>query len=293
VEQWAAADLANRRELEAMLAIWSESEGADPEIDVDAAWQQVKERIGESEGHGKVIPLWRGPMVRWAAAAAVIVGLFALGHLFVSPQEAFVAFADRLTSTLSDSTHVVLSPNSRMAVRMGDERRIALHGQAWFEVARDVTHPFIVQAEDLQVTVLGTGFEVSAYDSANVWSVRVRHGRVRVQAQDQQVELGAGERVRYDRGTGSLTREGPVSVETWGDRIVRFENAPMSEVAGELQRMFHVRVDLSNEALGRCRLTATFENERIEDVLHVISGTFGLRLSQPASDHFVLEGDGC
>jgi transmembrane sensor len=180
-----------------------------------------------------------------------------------------------------------------MKAEMGRQRHITLAGKAWFEVARDESHPFVVEAGDLDVTVLGTGFEVSAYDTSGTWTVRVRHGRVRVEADTQRVELTAGERVVLDRATGRLTMGVPVTTETWGDRIVRFENAPMSEVAAELQRMFHVRVDLSTEALGRCRLTATFENEPIEQVLHVISGTFGLRVERPANDHYVLRGDGC
>jgi ferric-dicitrate binding protein FerR (iron transport regulator) len=300
VEQWSAADPANRRELEAMLAIWSAGRaGPEPggpsggtEVDVDAAWRKVKARIDASDERGKVIPLWR-PMLRWAAAAAVIVGLFALGRFLMQPQGSFVASAENVKATLQDSTRVILSPGSQMDVRMGDERRIAMSGKAWFEVARDEQHAFIVRTEDMLVTVLGTGFEVNAYDSAQVWSVRVRHGRVRVEAGGDQVELREGERVSFDRKSGLLQRGKPVTVETWGERIVRFENAPMSEVTQELQRMYHVRVDLSNDVLRDCRLTTTFDDQTIEEVLQVISIQFTLQVSRLASDHYVLIGDAC
>lgn len=204
-----------------------------------------------------------------------------------------VALAEPVTTRLEDSTEVVLSPGSRLEARMASERTIALHGRAWFEVKRDKEHPFIVRSGGLEATVLSTGFEVSAYDTSNVWSVRVRHGRVRVEAGEERVELVAGERVRFDRGTGAFAREGPVTVEAWGDRIVQFQNAPMSEVVTELQRIYHVRIDLLNEALCTCRLTATFENEPIDQVLSVLAGTFGLRVTRPAKDNYALDGDGC
>lgn len=293
VEHWAASDPANQRELDAFREIWRSSGGPLPEVDVDAAWNIVQRRISATGGRGRVIPLWGRTAVRWAAAAAVLIGLFIVARQFSPNGQEVMAYAQPVSAVLEDSTHVVVSPASRVEAHMGNERRIALQGRAWFEVARDTQRPFIVEAQDLRITVLGTGFEVSAYDTTQVWSVRVRHGRVRVEAGADQVELAAGERASFDRASGQLARSGPVTVEVWGDRIVQFDNAPLGEVAAELQRIYHVRVDLTNEALARCRLTATFDNEPIGQVLSVISSTFGLRVDQLAPDHYALDGDGC
>lgn len=292
VEAWAAADAVHRRELDAMLSIWELGAGPSPEVDVDAAWLKLSDRMRSQNGKGRVIT-FRDRRGWWAAAAAVLIGLFFVGRSLTNTSETLVAGVETTTSVLDDSTRVVISPNSRLEVSMGRTRHVELTGQAWFEVARDEKHPFVVRSDDLKVTVLGTGFEVSAYDTAGTWTVRVRHGRVRVEADTQRVELTAGQRVILDRATGRLLAGTSVTTETWGDRIVRFENAPMSEVTAELQRMFHVRVDLANEAMGRCRLTATFENETIEQVLRVIAGTFGSSVEHPANDHYVLRGDGC
>ena len=292
VETWAAADPANRRELDALRSIWELSAEPSPEVDVDAAWLKVNDRIRDTNGKGRVIT-FRDRRGWWAAAAAVLIGLFFVGRSLTSASETLVAGLESATSVLEDSTRVMISPNSRLEVTMGRTRHIELSGKAWFEVARDEAHPFIVGSDGLKVTVLGTGFEVSAYDTAGTWSVRVRHGRVRVEVDTQRVELTAGQRIVLDRATGRLLAGAPVTTETWGDRIVRFENAPMSEVTAELQRMFHVRVDLANAAMARCRLTATFENEPIEQVLRVIAGTFGSAVEHPANDHYVLRGYGC
>lgn len=293
VERWAAANEDNRRELEAMLAIWSESSDPAPAVDVDAAWQKVRSRIDGVTRSGRIIPLWQRPVMRWAAAAAVVAGLFGIGRLFTPTGQELVAFAEPVTMRLKDSSEVVLSPGSRIDARMGRERAIALEGKAWFEVAHDPEHPFVVRSGELEVAVLGTGFEVSAYDTSKTWAVRVRHGRVRVVAGSEHVELTAGQRVRFNRNSGALEPEKPVTVEAWGDRIVQFQNAALGDVVVELQRIYHVRVDLSNASLRRCRLTATFEDEPIDQVLTVIAGTFGLRVTRPAADNYLLEGDGC
>ena len=80
VERWAAAADANRRELDATLAIWSMSGDPAPSVDVDAAWNKVRSRISASAGGGRVIPLWRRTAFRWAAAA-VVIGLFGVIRL--------------------------------------------------------------------------------------------------------------------------------------------------------------------------------------------------------------------
>jgi len=293
VERWAATADASRRELDAMLSIWSMSGDPAPGVDVDAAWNKLRSRMEASVAVGRVIPLLHRTAFRWAAAAAMVIGLFGIIRLLSPSEQDLVAYVKPVTSRLADSTEVLLSAGSRLEARMGQKRSIALQGKAWFEVARDAEHPFIVRSGDLEVTVLGTGFEVSAYDTSNVWTVRVRHGRVRVEAGRDPVELTAGERVRLDRGTGIFAQEAPVTVEAWGERIVQFQNAPLSEVVVELQRIYHVRVDLSKGALARCRLTATFEGEPVDQVLRVIGGTFGLRVTKPAPDNYLLEGDGC
>ena len=118
-----------------------------------------------------------------------------------------MAEARHVAATLADSSRVVVSPGSELKARMGKERQVALRGEAYFEVERDGSRPFIVEAGELRVTVLGTGFEVTAYDTAATALVRVRHGSVSVVANGDTVVLATGERARYDRQQHILQRE--------------------------------------------------------------------------------------
>lgn len=296
VERWAAAAPGNRRELEAMQALWALSADgpAAPEVDVDAAWARLNARIGPAERTGRVVPLHRRPVMRWLAAAAVVSALtFTVLFRYEQGAQELTTATAYLTTTLHDSSHVVLSPGSHLQARMGDRRRVALRGEAYFEVARDTVRPFIVEAGEVRVTVLGTGFEVIAYDTSRVVLVRVRHGRVRVEADSGRVELLAGEEAGYDRAARRLVRAEVPSSVVWGDRILQFDRASMAQVADRLRTLFGVRIDLKNEALERCELTASFDNEPIETILQVISETFGMKVERVAKDHFILDGDGC
>lgn len=294
VERWAQADPAHAKELGALQRAWqwAGQEPSLPEVDVDAAWQRVLRKAEALPAKGRVLPMRRP--VRWLAAAAVAAGLvLAARLLFMSQGQEFSSSGDFLASTLADSSTVVLSPHSRLEAAMDGRRAITLRGEAYFEVRRDVARPFTVEAGPVLVTVLGTGFEVSAYDTSKVVRVAVRHGHVRVAAPGDTLELLSGEVAGFERGTGRLRRMALPSSAVWGDRIVQFKDAPMDEVVQRLEDMYRVRIELGTAAIGRCRLTADFDNEDIGRVLGVVAETFGLTLEQPGRGQYILKGDGC
>jgi ferric-dicitrate binding protein FerR (iron transport regulator) len=90
-----------------------------------------------------------------------------------------------------------------------------------------------------------------------------------------------------------LAREAAGPVERWGGRILQFEQAPLSLVVRQLRERYGVEVELANEAIGRCALKATFEEEPVEQVLQVVAATFGLQVEPIAPGRYMLIGDGC
>lgn len=295
VQAWAAASPKHARELERMRAVWDWSgDGADlPEVDTEGAWQRVRTRIDEASSGGRVVPMWTHAR-RWLAAAAVVAGLVFAARWWVAPRsEVYMADTAYRELRLSDSSTAVLSPGSRLAARMGAAREVELTGEAYFEVHHDASRPFVISAGELEVTVLGTEFTVSAYDTAHALGVRVRGGRVRVVAGRDTLVLTAGQHARYDRRGHRLERRTAPPMEAWGDRILQFEDASLGEVVLRLEQLFAVRIELGNARLARCRLTATFEQEPIERILEVIAETYGLTVTRAKDNSYVLQGDGC
>ncbi len=323
VEAWMRIDPANAQELDRWQRIWSYSVagyqaraaeerawangaeaarkawalGAEAEAGArlmeDRAWAKVLARIEAEESGGRVIPIQRIRWQRWAAAAAVLVGVLIAARWILQPSvDGFAALGEPRELLLRDSSAVVLSPGSTMEARMGRERAIKLKGEAYFDVRRDEARPFVVDAGAVEVTVLGTAFSVSAYDTADIVEVRVRHGRVRVQAGADSLVLRAGEHARFSKSRHILERAPAPPAEVWGLRILHFDRAPLDEVTHQLERIYRVRVTLAHAGLARCSLTAEFDDEPIEAILGVIADTFGLRLTRDGSN-YLLDGEGC
>lgn len=295
VEQWAAAAPANALELGRLRAAWSMAEGAGdgPEVDVDSAWQRVAARTQGT----KVIPLRpvRGNTLKWMAAAAAVVGAFFLVRVLMSgpPSQQLAAGNTFLRSALADSSTVTLSPGSRLAATMGDERRVELTGQAYFEVKRDEERPFVVDAGEVSVTVLGTAFEVTHREGSDTVTVRVHHGKVGVgHAGAEAVVLTAGEKAQWVKGE-LLVRSAVGPVERWADRIIQFSNAPLQQVVEELNAAYGVRIELGSEAILGCPLTATFGDEPVDQVVRVIANTFGFEVVSNGPQGWTINGEGC
>ncbi|MCW5898393.1 MAG: FecR domain-containing protein [Flavobacteriales bacterium] len=262
----------------------------------DRAWARVEARIAEAEGKGRVRSIrgGSGTWTRWLAAAAVVAGLVFAARWFLQPKAVeHVAQAEAVELLLADNSRGVLSPGSRMEERMGKRRAIRLEGEAYFEVRRDEQRPFTVEAGDLLVTVLGTAFEVSAYDTSEFVQVRVRSGRVRVEAGVETLELGAGEHARFNKERHFLERRPAPPAEVWGLRVLQFEGATLRQVADQLQRIYKVRISLRHDGIARCTLTAEFDDETIDTILGLIADTFSLQVERAPDGSYTLDGDGC
>lgn len=296
VERWIAASPANARELEAMRTIWSMADGAvdAPNVDVDAAWERVAERTVRPQ----VVHLRpaRPAVWKWMAAAAAVAGVIFLARVLMAGPEGqqLASENDFLEAALADSSTVTLSPGSRLEATMGSERRITLSGQAYFDVKRDEARPFVVDAGDMSVTVLGTAFEVTHYEGNDTVTVRVHHGKVGVApaGHTHAVVLGAGEKAQWVRGV-LLDRGAVGPVERWADRILQFNNAPLQQVVEELNIAYGVRIQLGNEAILGCPLTATFGDEPVDQVVRVIASTFGFEVIGNGPEGWTINGEGC
>ncbi|HRF79108.1 MAG TPA: FecR domain-containing protein, partial [Flavobacteriales bacterium] len=87
-------------------------------------------------------------VTRWLAAAAVFTGLFVgVRSWYQQRPEEFMAANEHVRTVLQDNSSVVLSPGSRVNVRMKDERHVTLQGEAYFEVQRDEERPFVVETD--------------------------------------------------------------------------------------------------------------------------------------------------
>lgn len=220
--------------------------------------------------------------LKFSAAAAVLMLLSTLTTRYLMPSEApvqlFSVEAPQGTTSrisLPDGTQVWLNAGSKLDYRSdfnSASRDIALSGEAYFEVARNAALPFRVEARGCTFTVLGTRFNISAYDDDEDVLAALMEGSLRFESAAQAQTMIPGDLVTYDCATRKARRE-QVDVDqyrSWIDGVIRYDAITLPALLRRLAREYDVRIELSTTAFDtktfRISLTAA------QDIESVMSG---------------------
>lgn len=157
------------------------------------------------------------------------------------------------TVLLADGTTVHLNAGSKLTypVRFAGKRRIvALEGEAYFDVEKDEEHPFVVQTRFGEITVLGTEFNVNAYNDADVCYTTLVQGKVNFTVSDQKsVTLLPGEQAIASSGR---IEKRVVDLEEyigWAKGVYVFNNRPLGEIMQTFERWYDIQVYYEDPAL--------------------------------------------
>jgi ferric-dicitrate binding protein FerR (iron transport regulator) len=159
----------------------------------------------------------------------------------------------------------------------GNTRVVFLDGEGYFEVASNADKQFIVHANQAVVQVLGTKFNVRAWQSDQRVTVTVAEGKVSLRSK----EGAARETVVISMDQSSTMPENglpslpyPVDIKKylgWIHNEVSFENAPLHEILYQLERWFDVQFVLADSAVAEERLTLHIQNKPLGDILELIN----------------------
>lgn len=247
------------------------------------------------------------------AAAAIFLLVAGLGtYYYVSrKQTGFTAGPGRIAvrnQTLQVEKHVFpdgsmawLNPGAEIAYSKGDfkadSREVTLHGEAFFEVTHDASRPFFVHSESVLVKVLGTSFNVRANRGAAQYEVAVVTGKVSVTAEEgREVTLLPQQQAIYKVASRELTSEAaPVlsdKAPLWQPVSLTFKDAKLGEVVERLEEKFDVKISLANPDLANCRVKATFDQNRLAEILEmtmqIVEADYKME-----DDAIVISGPGC
>ena len=199
-----------------------------------------------------------------AAMAASVAGI--AGYGLVSAQNAIVtAKGDMRRVTLAEGSAITLNTDSRVEPRLEERLRQVrlLKGEALFDVSRDRTRPFVVEAGDVRVRVLGTRFSVRRFDDGSV-EVGVLDGVVEVGIMGglQSKRLIAGQRSRVlPRGefrTENLPQAALERAVGWRHGILDLNGMTLAEAAAEYARYSDRRIEISDPAIGAMEVTGVY-----------------------------------
>ena len=184
----------------------------------------------------------------------------------------------------SDSSWVVLNARSSIkfpAVFKGAERKVYVEGEAYFEVARDAEHPFIVSVKNFDVRVLGTSFNVLSYDDEFASCVTLLSGSVETMSGNDTVCLRPGEQVSITSDNRMTVQKTDINVVvSWMDEKFGFNNERLDVIMRKICRWYDVEVLYEVPGIReRCFAGAPSSNMPLPELLEALSTTTNLHFS--------------
>lgn len=272
----------------------------------------IESAIGEKAGKRRV--LIHHQALRMAAVLATIVVTLACLYFWqrtaiekwinpVAMLEKETAAGQMLVVTLSDGSKVWINAGSRLVYPeqfKGATREVELTGEAYFEIAGDAAHPFIVHSGRLETQVLGTSFNIKAYPGNTSSMVTVLTGSVKVTAKNTgsskqaPVVLKSNERVIYSKSTGYFSG---VQVCDAGDAVawkahrLVYTQVRLGDVLEDMSRLYNITVQADTAVLD-CIISADFTNETPDAILAVLAELTNSHLIKQGN-YYRLTGKGC
>ncbi len=177
--------------------------------------------------------------------------------------------------TLEDGTHVWLNAASSIRFPLaftGQERRVEITGEVYFEVAKNKAKPFIVKTGDMQIEVLGTHFNVNAYaDEADIKTTLVE-GSVRIINGKTAGILKPGQQAQAS-GTGKLQISDHADLEevlSWKNGRITFTNAGLESIMRQVSKWYDVDVEYAGSVSSRTFTADISRNTNLSEFLKVL-----------------------
>ncbi|WP_160717223.1 FecR family protein [Chitinophaga solisilvae] len=287
IEQWLEQSAENRDTYAKLQLIWQDSVHAvkpQKQYNTAAAWEKVSHSVQAP------VPLRaRFSGFKYAAAAAILV-LLSAGAWWLASRptlkvQELAANEGKIKSLeLSDKSVITLRPGARIKYTEGARRLVELEGEAYFEVASDPAHPFVVKTPNLSfVEVLGTAFTVKTASAHT--TVIVASGKVKLGAENDTsaVILSSGQKGVWGNGQMSAISNDNPNFMAWKTGILQFNDQSLVEILPQLADFYgkDIRIDESYRATAtQQKATISFHDQSCDEVLHELQLLLGFNYKE-------------
>lgn len=187
---------------------------------------------------------------------------------------------------LSDGTKVWLNSKSSLKYPVkfsGNTRDVILEGEAYFEVSKNPHSPFTVKTKSGNVTVLGTHFNVSAYQEDKKFETTLAEGKVKISqisktGKDESVVLKPGQQARVRNETIRVAEVDPYGYSAWKDGKFYFENENLKNILDKMERWYNFNVRFEQKSLEQIKFTGiVLKDQPIDQFLDIIRKTSNVK----------------
>lgn len=199
-----------------------------------------------------------------------------------------IPYGKRFELELSDGTIVHLNSGTTLKYPVkfiaSKNRQVFLDGEAFFDVAKDKKHPFVVNANNLKVRVLGTHFNVSNYPEDNLTDVVLVEGSVGLYTTSEQFDtnkntiLKPGYKASFNKKDSRIQTKAVITdnYTSWMEGRLSFKNLSFNDITKKLERHYNVTIVNQNKKLANEKFYASFGDEPIEKVLSYFNDIHGI-----------------
>ncbi|WP_244199263.1 FecR family protein [Flavobacterium psychrolimnae] len=302
--------------------------------DIQHALEATWGKIERAEEDKKEKPVFRLLRKRWfnGVAAVLIISLLS-GWLYNqtnSDNDSALTYSELINEneeglveqtnnsdkpqiiTLSDGSSVLLQPNSKLSypkIFVGNERKVYLSGEGFFEISKDPKKPFFVFANEIVTKVVGTSFKIKAYANQPNVEVVVRTGKVKVRSnelisnpKDELIVLLPNQALRFVRKNLSfnkitdITQDESLINSTSNIEQLGFEftDIPVAQIFKTIEQAYLVKIDFPQSKLKDCYLTTSLTDQPLPEKLKIICKSLGNNTSYEMNGNQIsIISDGC
>lgn len=300
IGEWLLQDPANNRQLGQIRTVLDMVELT--RIDETASWNNFKTKLQPQTKHVTMdVAKPKSSILRWAVAASILIliGISSIYFYNVSGSKLVIAQSsdEQLDINLKDGSQVTLNRNSELSYPKRfarNERKVFLKGDAFFSIEPNPEKPFIIDAGDLNVTVLGTSFYVSAREGETP-QVLVETGTVEClyKPTGEKTILKAGETATF--GNNQIEKKTVTNQDmnafAWKTYRLVFQDEKLSEIVKLVNKAYGSKIEIEGDVRD-CHLTVNFEQLNIDGIINVLQSILDIDFSK-SKDKIILKGEGC
>lgn len=250
---------------------------------LEAVWQRITKSRNSLRWH-----LYSNFMKY--AAVFILAFLMGLGgsNLFKKQDSDYTEIYTEINVPYGEKSEIVLYDGTKVWLNSGttlkfplvfkeSQRKVFIEGEGFFDVAKNSEKPFIVNALEMDIEVLGTRFNICAYPDDQAYYATLEEGKIHATNRftGKTLKLQTGEQATLDLGTKRISSQ-VVDTElytSWKENLLQLENAPFREVAKKMERWYDVKIIVDETMVFNKRYNMTIKTESLREMLRLLSFT--------------------
>ncbi len=286
---WLEKNATNRKFFHLYQQIWEDSASyiLQEEFNEKTAWEKV-DRINQK--HIRLRKRMKNVAYTLSGVAASFLVLFTLSFMGIFDREADIRmsmradYGNRSEVSLPDGSIVQLNSGSDISYSYNPKEKVRLiyfQGEGFFDVAKS-SIPFVVKMNNgVEITVLGTSFNLRAYADDRTIQTSLVEGSIEISHDKDMLLMNVGEMVEFDKETNKLASINGILAHSYGwlENKLYMENMPLSEVCKYLERWYNVDITLQPGLGEKIQYIGVIKEESIVDVLEALSHLSDIRYS--------------